>query len=433
MTFPVCGWLTGDGAELTLLMAPTPTTSGEFDRVLAAERLVNSRQIALLRLAATASALVLSLGFSILSPGFVGAPNGALFVYTLGAAGILWARRRATRISRLDGLTIPLVDMPMVFLLMYLAMQRLHDAGIHGDASRVPLQVTVFYAMLIFLASLSLEVWQTYAAAATAIVLQAVLIYLDRPTELFVMAQLSMALGVTTALAIYARGRIVRLVGSVAQEQRKRERLGRYFSPQVAAHLEEHTEEFGTGESREVTVLFADLRDFTALSESLDGKAVVATLNEFHSGMVEQLFAFGGTLDKYMGDGIMAYFGAPVAQPDHAEQAVRCALAMQAELQRVNAERARRSAPALRMGIGLHTGRAVLGDIGAPRRREYTVIGDTVNVAARIEQLTKVHGEPILISEETRQQAGARFHYAPAEPVRVKGKSEPLQTYVPTL
>lgn len=409
------------------------TTSAEFDRVIEAERLINSRQIALLRVAGASGAFLLSVGFSILAPGFVGAPNGALLVYALGAASILWVRWRAARTSRLDGLTIPLFDMPMVFLLLYLASQRLHAAGIDADASRVPLQVTVFYAMLIFLASLSLEVWQTYAAAVMAIVLQAALIYVDRPSELFVMAQLSMALGITTALAIYARGRVVHLVGAVVQEQRKRERLGRYFSPQVAAHLEEHAEEFGAGESREVTVLFADLRDFTALSESLDGKAVVTTLNEFHSGMVEQLFAFGGTLDKYMGDGIMAYFGAPVAQPDHAEQAVRCALAMQTELQRVNAERARRGAAALRMGIGLHTGRAVLGDIGAPRRREYTVIGDTVNVAARIEQLTKVHGEPILVSEETRQQAGTGFRYAPAEPVRVKGKSEPLQTYVPTL
>lgn len=410
-------------------MTQPVTTSEEFDRVLEAERLINSRQIALLRVAATSGALVLSVEFSILAPGFIGAPNGALFVYTLGAAGILWARRRAARTSRLDGLTIPLVDMPMVFLLLYLAMQRLHAAGVHGDASRVPLQVTVFYAMLIFLASLSLEVWQAYAAAAMAIVLQDVLIYLDRPSELFVMAQLSMALGVTTALAIYARGRIVRLVGAVAQEQRKRERLGRYFSPQVAAHLEEHAEEFGAGESREVTVLFTDLRDFTALAEQIDGRAVVATLNECLSYMVEELFAFGGTLDKYTGDGVMAYFGAPVATPDHAAQAVRCALAMQAALARLNTLRVQRGTAPLRMGVGIHTGRVVLGDIGAPRRREYTAIGDTVNVAARIEQLTKVHGVPILVSEETRRQAGADFRFIPAEPVRVKGKSEPVQTY----
>ena len=172
--------------------------------------------------------------------------------------------------------------------------------------------------------------------------------------------------------------------------------------------------------------------DFTALSERLDGKAVVATLNEFHSQMVEQLFAFGGTLDKYMGDGIMAYFGAPVAQPDHAAQAVHCALAMQEAMAQLNAARTRRGEPPLRMGVGIHTGRVVLGDIGAPRRREYTAIGDTVNVAARIEQLTKLHAAPILVSDETRRRVGAGVQFTPAEPVLVKGKSEPLRTYVPS-
>lgn len=409
------------------------TTSGEFDRVLAAERLRNSRQIALIRLTATTGVLVLSLAFSAFAPGFITAPVGAVLVYVLGAAAILWVRRSASRMSRLDGFMIPFVDMPMVFLLSYVAARRLHTAGFHSDASVVPLQAAVFYAMLIFLASLSLETWQTYVAAATAVVLQAVLIYLERPTAVFVISQLSMGLGFATALAIYARGRTVSLLDAVAREHRKRERLGRYFSPQVAAHLEEHGEELGAGESREVSVLFADLRDFTALSEQLDGKAVVTTLNEFHSAMVDQLFAFGGTLDKYTGDGIMAYFGAPVVQPNHAEQAVRCALAMHAALAQLNSERARRPAVPLRMGIGIHTGRVVLGDIGAPRRREYTAIGDTVNVAARVEQLTKVHDAAILVSEETRQQAGAAFRYLAAEPVRVKGKSEPLQTYVPEL
>ncbi len=414
-------------------MRQPSTTSGEFDRVLAAERLINSRQIALLRLVASTGVLGLSVAFSLFSPGFIGAPNGVLVVYTLGAAPILWLRRRAARISRLDGLIIPLVDMPLVFLALYLGMQRLHAAGAHGDASAVPLQAAVFYATLIFLASLSLETWQTYTAATMAIVLQAILIRFERPSELFIVFQLSLGLGFATALAVYARGRTVSLVEAVAREQHKRERLGRYFSPQVAAHLEEHGGGFGVGENCEVTILFADLRDFTALSEHLDGKVVVATLNEFHTRMVDQLFAFGGTLDKYIGDGIMAYFGAPVAQPNHAELAVRCALAMHAALTLLNGERAQRVAPPLRMGIGVHTGRVVLGDIGAPRRREYTAIGDTVNVAARIEQLTKVHGAPILVSEETRQHAGAAFHYMAAAPVRVKGKAEPLQTYVPAL
>ncbi len=129
----------------------------------------------------------------------------------------------------------------------------------------------------------------------------------------------------------------------------------------------------------------------------------------------------------------MAYFGAPAEQLDHADRAVRCALAMQAALDRLNTERVRRGAVALRMGVGLHSGRVVLGDIGAPRRRDYTAIGDTVNVAARIEQLTKRQGVPILVSEETRARVHGGVVFTPTEAVSVKGKAAPVRTYAPTL
>jgi adenylate cyclase len=129
---------------------------------------------------------------------------------------------------------------------------------------------------------------------------------------------------------------------------------------------------------------------------------------------------------------MMAYFGAPLPDPDHATHALDCAMAMIDELARLNGERAARGEPALRIGIGLHTGVAVVGDIGSPARRlEYTAIGDTVNVAARLEGLTKEAGTPIVVSAATREQVGARYAWRELPPMIVRGKREPIALYAP--
>jgi adenylate cyclase len=154
-------------------------------------------------------------------------------------------------------------------------------------------------------------------------------------------------------------------------------------------------------------------------------------LNTYHERMVRTVFALGGTLDKYLGDGMMVYFGAPVAQADHAARAVRCALAMQVELAQWNAERARCGEPVLRMGIGVHTGMVVVGDVGATARREYTAIGHALNVAARLQELTKLRGVPVLVSDEVRRAAGAGIVFEPTEGAEVRGHSGPLVLFVP--
>jgi adenylate cyclase len=186
------------------------------------------------------------------------------------------------------------------------------------------------------------------------------------------------------------------------------------------------------GEACQVTVLFADIRNFTTISERLEPHQVVEMLNTYLSQACESILAQGGTVDKFIGDAVMAVFGAPAPHPDHARRALRAALDLAAKAREIRSWMNRRfgdkELPDFAIGIGLHTGEAIVGNIGSPRRLEFTAIGDTVNAASRLESLTKELGWTIVASQSTIAAAPGVMT-GRQETRQVKGRQEPLEVF----
>ena len=181
------------------------------------------------------------------------------------------------------------------------------------------------------------------------------------------------------------------------------------------------------GANQTITVLFADIRGFTALAENTSPEKVVGLLNTYFSAMTQIIFAHGGTLDKFMGDELMALFGAPTATPEDAKNAVSVAVEMQKRIATLNPELVSLGFSPIEVGIGLHTGEATVGYIGSEQRSEYTAIGDTVNIASRLQ--SNAAGWQILISEATARAAGDIFPMTKKEPLQVKNRLQPVELF----
>jgi adenylate cyclase len=214
------------------------------------------------------------------------------------------------------------------------------------------------------------------------------------------------------------------------REQREKRRLSQFFSPDVLREIVRHREGVNLGSARRlITVFFSDLRGFTSLSEKMEPEVVADMLKEYLSEMTEVVFRHGGTVDKYIGDCVMAIWNAPFDDPQHAENAVRTALDFQEKTLEVSAKWEERIGGKIRNGVGINTGEAVVGTMGSRQRLEYTAIGDTVNLAARLESITKDYNSSIIISESTHEYIKGSFMTRQLGAVTVKGKTRPVKIF----
>jgi len=236
--------------------------------------------------------------------------------------------------------------------------------------------------------------------------------------------ELISAVAAQTAIAVEN----VRAHEKLAKEEVARANYSRFLPEYVVKQMLENPESFKLGGvTQTITILFADIRGFTRISEHAAPEKIVDLLNRYFSAMTDIIFAHGGTLDKYLGDGLMALFGAPATTPKDASNALSAAVAMQRRMISINAELHEEGFPEIGVGIGLHTGVVTVGYIGSERRSEYTAIGDTVNTSSRLESNAK--GGQILVSEATAKAAQSRYELTPRDPITVKNREQPVPLF----
>jgi adenylate cyclase len=279
------------------------------------------------------------------------------------------------------------------------------------------------------LITVALVVISVAGAVGLATVLSRPIFRLVQGTRAIAEGNFQIALPVTSRDEL---GRLTESFNQMARSLREKEMIKRAFTRYVAREVVEEVlkdpEQLTlSGERREVTVLFCDIRGFTPLAERLTPEQVVSLLNEFYTLMIETTFKHDGTLDKFIGDAVMAVFGAPIAHPDHAIRAIKTALDMQSGVAELNERRTAVGKEPIRVGIGVNLGEVVAGTVGTEDRMEYTVIGDSVNLAARLESNAKPGR--ILISQHTYERVQDLVKAMPLGSLKVKGKEEEVEVY----
>jgi adenylate cyclase len=233
-----------------------------------------------------------------------------------------------------------------------------------------------------------------------------------------------------TVIIVYTAVTLYRYIAEEREKRKIRGAFGFYVTAAVVNEMLKNPDKLKLGgDKKELTVMFSDIRGFTTLAEEMDPEALVHLLNEYLTEMTNVVFEFEGLLDKYIGDAIMAVFGAPLEQPDHPQRACGTALKMLQRLARMQEKWESEGLPYLDIGIGINTGPMVVGNMGSERRFDYTVMGDAVNLSSRLEGINKEYGTRIVISEFTYEQVKDEFYCRTLDAVRVKGKAKPVKIF----
>lgn len=328
----------------------------------------------------------------------------------------------ATPYSAHSGLMSPGVELQATFVANALAGRAIREAAAAWGIALIGLAV--------LLVNVAIREWQALRGAAAALGV----IGATAGASAWLFAVEDVWLPAVSAILAVAAMYVVQVGSAFLRERRQRRQIEKafryYVAPEIVSEMTAHPERLVLGGTRrDITIVFTDLAGFTGVSETMSPEKVSALLNDYLSHMTRIIFAHGGTVDKFIGDAIMAFWGAPLDDPEQALHACQAVRGMQAELAGLRQRYAEQGLPELHMRVGIHSGAAVVGNMGSTERFDYTAIGDNVNLASRLEGINKLYGTETLISGETARLLGNRMPLRRVDRVIVKGKTQPIDVY----